>query len=76
MRIRLAYGETGLLVDLPDDRTTVVAPRQADGVPDPAATVRAALRRPVAGPPLPTGSAAARPSRSRCATAPGRSRGT
>ena len=26
MQVRLAYGEDGLVVDLPDDRTTVVEP--------------------------------------------------
>ena len=52
MRIRLAYGEEGLEVDLPDDRTTVVEPRFAPPAPDPAAVLRGALHEPVAGPPL------------------------
>ncbi|HEY8338989.1 MAG TPA: hypothetical protein VIK95_03925, partial [Egibacteraceae bacterium] len=52
MRVRLAYGETGLEVDLPDDRTTVVAPTYQPGAPDPMALLRTALRAPVAGPPL------------------------
>ncbi len=52
MRITLAYGSTGLEVELPDDRTTVVEPvhQRASDAPD--ATLRAALRAPVAGPPL------------------------
>jgi nickel-dependent lactate racemase len=52
MRVRLAYGETGVDVDLPDDRTTVVEPRYVPGAPDPQAVLRSALRDPVAGPPL------------------------
>ncbi|MFD2090010.1 nickel-dependent lactate racemase [Blastococcus deserti] len=52
MRIELAYGESGLAVDLPDDRTTVIEPRYLPGAPDPAAVLRSALREPVAGPPL------------------------
>jgi nickel-dependent lactate racemase len=50
--VRLAYGRTGLSVDLPARRTTVVAPVPAPAAPDPAATLRRALREPVAGPPL------------------------
>ncbi|MGY1836505.1 nickel-dependent lactate racemase [Blastococcus sp. SYSU DS0510] len=52
MRVELAYGEGGLTVDLPDERTTVVEPRYVPGAQDPAEVLRSALRRPVAGPPL------------------------
>ena len=52
MRIELAYGTDGLTVDLPGERTTVVSPAHLPAAPDAAAAVRAALRRPVAGPPL------------------------
>ncbi|MGI8869200.1 MAG: nickel-dependent lactate racemase [Mycobacteriales bacterium] len=52
MRIRLAYGENGLDVDLPDGRTTVVTPRHAQPAADPMAELQRALRAPVAGPPL------------------------
>ncbi|MGH8869157.1 MAG: nickel-dependent lactate racemase [Actinomycetes bacterium] len=52
VRVRLAYGETGLEVDLPDGRTTVVAPRDVPGAADPRQELRNALREPVAGPPL------------------------
>ncbi|MFP5336398.1 MAG: nickel-dependent lactate racemase [Actinomycetes bacterium] len=52
MRVRLAYGESGLEVDLPDDRTTVVEPVYVPGAADPAAVLRQALRNPVAGPRL------------------------
>src|SRR6478672_13111814 len=51
MRIRLAYGDHGLSVDLPDD-AHVVAPKPQPAAPDPRARLRAALRTPVAGPPL------------------------
>jgi lactate racemase len=52
MRIELAYGSDGLTVDLPDDRTTVVEPLHPQAAADERAEVLAALRRPVAGPPL------------------------
>jgi lactate racemase len=52
MRVRLSYGETGLEIELPDTATTVVMPRHHPAVPDPAAALRAALRHPIAGPPL------------------------
>jgi nickel-dependent lactate racemase len=52
VRVELAYGETGLAIDVPADRTTVVMPRQIDAVPDGRAAVVAALRQPTAGPPL------------------------
>jgi lactate racemase len=50
--VHLAYGRTGLTVELPTTRTTVVRPRHAPAAADPAAVLRAALRSPVAGPPL------------------------
>ncbi|KAB8191781.1 nickel-dependent lactate racemase [Nonomuraea phyllanthi] len=52
MKVRLAYGESGLTVELPDDATTVVAPVHHASAPDQRATLRAALREPVSGPPL------------------------
>ena len=52
MRVELAYGSDGLVVDLPDDRTTVVAPLHPPAAPDGRAAVLTALREPVAGPPL------------------------
>jgi lactate racemase len=52
MKVELAYGETGLVIDVPTDRTTVVTPRQLDAVADERHAVRTALRRPTAGPPL------------------------
>lgn len=50
--VRLAYGDTGLDVLFPADRTTVVAPSFRVGVPDPRQELARALRDPVAGPPL------------------------
>lgn len=52
VKVRLAYGVGGLEVELPDDRTTVVEPAYHAGASDEAAVLRAALREPVAGPPL------------------------
>jgi nickel-dependent lactate racemase len=51
-RVRLAYGEDGLSVDLPADRTTVVEPVYVPGATDQRDVLRDALRRPVGGPPL------------------------
>ncbi|HEX5560452.1 MAG TPA: nickel-dependent lactate racemase [Nocardioidaceae bacterium] len=52
VRVRLAYGEDGMEVDLPRDRTTVVEPTFARAAEDERAMLRRALREPVAGPPL------------------------
>ena len=52
MQVHLAYGDTGLDVALPTDRTTVVEPRYTPGVADPATMLRDRLRNPVSGPPL------------------------
>jgi nickel-dependent lactate racemase len=50
-RVRLAYGTTGLEITVPDD-ATVVRPAHRRAVDDDTAAVRAALERPVEGPPL------------------------
>jgi lactate racemase len=52
VKVELAYGETGLVIDVPAARTTVVTPRHLDAVADGGRAVRAALRQPTAGPPL------------------------
>ncbi|AWS43435.1 nickel-dependent lactate racemase [Streptosporangium sp. 'caverna'] len=52
MKVRLAYGETGLTVELPDEATTVVTPVHHAAAPDQMGVLRAALRDPVSGPPL------------------------
>ena len=50
--VRLAYGETGLEVELPADRTTVVEPTYVEAAEDQVGLLRDALRHPVDGPPL------------------------
>lgn len=50
--IRLAYGKTGLTVDLPTERTTVISPAEHPAAADPMAVLADALRKPVAGLPL------------------------
>jgi len=55
MKVQMAYGRTGLEVDLPDlppDRLQIVEPRYVPGLPDEAAAIRAALRHPIGTPPL------------------------
>ena len=52
MQVRLAYGENGLPVELPAERTTVVEPVYTPGAADQREALRRALRHPVAGPPL------------------------
>jgi nickel-dependent lactate racemase len=52
VRVRLDYGSDGLEVDLPDDRVTVIEPHFKPAVPDARATLLAAIRSPLAGPPL------------------------
>ena len=52
MRIQLAYGRDGLWLDLPDDGAQVIEPAHPLPVADETEALRAALRRPAAGPPL------------------------
>ena len=52
MIVNLAYGRTGLPVEFPDDRTTVIEPTWLDGLPDQAGAVRQALEHPVGSAPL------------------------
>ena len=52
MKISLAYGRDGLVVDLPDDRTDVVAPRHQPALTDPVAAIVDALDNPVDCAPL------------------------
>ncbi len=51
MRVRLAYGDSGLDIEVPD-QAEVVYPKAAPAVQDSAAALTAALRAPVSGPPL------------------------
>ncbi|WP_194893773.1 nickel-dependent lactate racemase [Catenulispora pinisilvae] len=52
MRVRLAYGESGLDIDVDPAVTTVVEPVHHKAAADQSAVLLAALRDPVAGPPL------------------------
>ncbi|MFD0573906.1 lactate racemase domain-containing protein [Kitasatospora gansuensis] len=52
MKIRLAYGESGLDLEVDPSRTTVVEPVHHRAATDQVAALRTALREPVAGPPL------------------------
>ncbi len=52
MRVDLAYGEAHLPVELPDERTTVIAPSHVPGLADERSAVLAALDRPIAARPL------------------------
>jgi len=53
MRVKLAYGKTGLPLELDDSLdVTVVEPKFVPALPDPAAAVRAALADPIGSPPL------------------------
>ncbi len=50
--VEIAYGSTGVLVDLPAGCTTVVAPQHQAPPASTGEILRGALREPVAGPPL------------------------
>ena len=52
MKVRLAYGESGLIVEADPERTTVVEPVHHAAAADPGEVLRRAMRQPVAGPPL------------------------
>ena len=52
MIVNLSYGRTGLPVEFPDGRTTVIEPTYIDGLPDQAGAVRQALEQPTGSAPL------------------------
>lgn len=52
MKVHLAYGESGLDIDVDPYMTTVVEPVHHEGATNHASVLRTALREPVAGPPL------------------------
>lgn len=52
MQVKLAYGRSGLSVELPDERTTVVEPTYVPGLPDAVGAIRDALRNPIGASPL------------------------
>ena len=49
MKVNLAYGRTGMKIEAPDDRTTVVQPRFLPGLPDEEGAIRTTVRDPVGG---------------------------
>ena len=53
MRVKLAYGKTGLDLELADElNVTVVEPKYVSALPDPKAALRQALNQPITAPPL------------------------
>ncbi len=52
MNVRLAYGRSGLSVDFPEDRTTVIEPTYVPGLPDQAGAILTAIRNPIGTEPL------------------------
>ena len=52
MIVTLAYGDNGLDVELPDDRTTVIEPRFLPGLPDEDGALKTAIRNPIGTRPL------------------------
>ncbi|HEY6166787.1 MAG TPA: nickel-dependent lactate racemase [Verrucomicrobiae bacterium] len=52
MKVNLAYGQSHLTVDLPDDRTTMIEPSHRPGLADEKGAVLAALGQPIAAKPL------------------------
>lgn len=52
MKVQLAYGQGHLPVELPEEVTTVIAPKHATGLPDERGAVHEALRNPIAARPL------------------------
>ena len=52
MRVRLAYGRSGLEVELPDERTTIIEPTFVPGLPDAEGAILTALRNPIGTSPL------------------------
>ncbi len=52
MQVELAYGTSGLTIELPDDRTTVIEPDYPSPLPDPQSAILNALRNPIDSPPL------------------------
>src|SRR3990172_2582711 len=51
MKVRLAYGQKGREVEVPDS-AHVIEPEPVPGLPDERAALEAALRRPIGSPPL------------------------
>ncbi len=52
MKVKLAYGRTGLEVEFPDEGVSVIEPLYVEGLADEQAAIRAALASPIGSPPL------------------------
>lgn len=52
MKVELAYGRSGLTIEVPDESTDIVEPRYVEGVSDEQAALVDALRHPIGSPPL------------------------
>jgi len=52
MKVKLAYGRSGIEVEFPDTNVEIIEPRFVDGLPDEGAALRQALRQPIGTRPL------------------------
>ena len=52
MQVELAYGRSGLTIEVPDERTTVIQPAFLPGLPDVGGALLNAMRNPVGAPSL------------------------
>ncbi len=52
MRVKLAYGRSGMTVNMPDNRTTIIEPQFMPSIPDEAASVQHGLRHSIRSAPL------------------------
>jgi nickel-dependent lactate racemase len=52
MNVELAYGKTGLIIDVPKERTTVIEPTFMPGLPDERGALKNAIRTPIGTRPL------------------------
>ena len=52
MKVKLAYGKNGLIVDLPSKDIDIIEPSFVEGIKDEGSAILQALQNPVASPPL------------------------
>jgi hypothetical protein len=52
MKVKLAYGQSHLLVELPDGRTTIIEPTHTPGLEEERRSVLEALEQPISARPL------------------------
>lgn len=52
MDVKLSYGKTGLIINCPADRTTVIEPTFVNALPDPIGAIQNAIRNPLDSKPL------------------------